>query len=99
MNEKTKAIISAIVVLIANLAALWGVSIDQGVWVNGLCAIVMLISSIWAIWKNHNFTQEAAEAQRQEDLPERPVPAEAQIVLNDLKAAKHAKDEETENNG
>ena len=84
MNEKTKAIISAIVVLIANLAALWGVSIDQGVWVNGLCAIVMLISSIWAIWKNHNFTQEAAEAQ---------------IVLNDLKAAKHAKDEETENNG
>lgn len=63
MNERTKAIISAVVVLIANIAALWGVSIDQGVWINGLCAIVMLVSSIWAIWKNHNFTPEAAEAQ------------------------------------
>ena len=63
MEEKTKAIISAIVVLIANLAALWGVSIDQGVWVNGLCAIVMLVSSIWAIWKNHNFTFAARQGQ------------------------------------
>jgi uncharacterized membrane protein len=78
MNEKTKAIVSAIVVLIANLAALWGVSIDQNVWIDGLCAIVMLASSIWAIWKNHNFTPEAAEAQK---------------VLDGLKAAKHAKDE------
>jgi uncharacterized membrane protein len=77
MNEKTKAIISAIVVLIANLAALWGVSIDQNVWIDGLCAIVMLVSSVWAIWKNHNFTPEAAEAQK---------------VLDGLKAAKHAKD-------
>ena len=64
MDERTKAIISAIVVLAANIAALWGVSIDQGVWVNGLCAIVMLVSSIWAIWKNHNITDEAIEAQR-----------------------------------
>ena len=63
MDEKTKAIISAIVVLIANLAALWGVSIDQGVWVNGLCAIVMLVSSVWAIWKNHNFTFAAQQGQ------------------------------------
>lgn len=83
MDERTKAIISAIVVLIANLAALWGVSIDQGVWVNGLCAIVMLVSSIWAIWKNHNFTSEAAQAQE---------------VLNNLKSAKHANGE-TENDG
>lgn len=64
MDERTKAIISAIVVLVANIAALWGVSIDQGVWINGLCAIVMLVSSIWAIWKNHNITDEAIEAQR-----------------------------------
>lgn len=77
MNERTKAIISAIVVLVANIAALWGVSIDQGVWVNGVCAIVMLVSSIWAIWKNHNFTKEAAQAQK---------------VLDDLKAARHSKE-------
>ena len=63
MDERTKAIVSAIVVLVANIAALWGVSIDQGVWVNGLCAIVMLVSSIWAIWKNHNFTFAAQQGQ------------------------------------
>ena len=63
MDERTKAIISAIVVLVANIAALWGVSIDQGVWVNGLCAIVMLVSSIWAIWKNHNFSFAAQQGQ------------------------------------
>jgi hypothetical protein len=63
MSERTKAIISAIVVLVANVAALWGVSIDQGVWVNGLCAIVMLVSSIYAIWKNHNFSYAAQQGQ------------------------------------
>ena len=63
MDERTKAIISAIVVLVANIAALWGVSIDQGVWINGLCAIVMLVSSIWAIWKNHNFTFASQQGQ------------------------------------
>lgn len=78
MDEKTKATISAIVVLIVNGAAMYGVSLDSQMWMDGLCAIVMLASSIWAIWKNHNFTPEAAEAQ---------------IVLDNLKAAKHAKDE------
>ena len=64
MDERTKAIISAAVVLIANLLALWEVSIDQAVWVNGLCAIVTLAASIWAIWKNHSFTPEAIKAQK-----------------------------------
>ncbi|MBQ9003050.1 MAG: hypothetical protein IJ087_14450 [Eggerthellaceae bacterium] len=75
MDERAKAIISAIVVLVANLAALWGVSIDQGVWINGLCAIVTLAASIWAIWKNHNFSEEAQQGQ---------------LVTNQLKNEKQA---------
>lgn len=63
MGERTKAVISAIVVILANVASLWGVSIDQGVWVNGLCAIATLAASIWAIWKNHNFTRAAQQGQ------------------------------------
>lgn len=63
MDERAKAVISAVVVLVANVAALWGVSIDQGVWVNGLCAVVTLAASVWAIWKNHNFTRAAQQGQ------------------------------------
>ena len=73
MDERTKAIISAIVILAVNIAAMFGVSLDANVWFSGLCAIVMLVTNIYAIWKNHNFTPEAQEAQR---------------VLDDLKAAK-----------
>jgi len=75
MDERTKAIISAIAVLIVNFAALWGVSLDYETWVNGLCAIAMLAASAWAIWKNHNFTPEAAQAQ---------------LVLNGLKNERKA---------
>lgn len=63
MTERIKAIISAAVVLAANIAALWGVSIDTETWVDGLCAVVMLASTLWAIWKNHNFTLAAAQGQ------------------------------------
>ena len=73
MDERTKAIISAIVILAVNIAAMFGVSLDANVWFSGLCAIVMLVTNIYAIWKNHNFTPEAQEAQR---------------VLDDLKAAR-----------
>lgn len=72
MDERTKAIISAIVILAVNIAAMFGVSLDANVWFSGLCAIVMLVTNIYAIWKNHNFTPEAAQAQ---------------AYLNELKAA------------
>ena len=73
MDERTKAIISAIVILAVNIAAMFGVTLDAGIWFNGLCAIVMLVTNIYAIWKNHNFTPQAAQAQ---------------AYLNDLKAAR-----------
>lgn len=63
MDERTKAIISAIVILAVNIAAMFGVSLDANVWFSGLCAIVMLVTNIYAIWKNHSFTPEAIKAQ------------------------------------
>lgn len=63
MSERTKAIISAAVVIIVNVAAIYGISLDQGMLVNALCAIADLVAMLWAIWKNHNFTFAAAQGQ------------------------------------
>lgn len=63
MDERTKAIISAIVILIVNVAAMFGISLDMNIWVDGLCAIVALAADARGVWKNHNFTSEAAAAQ------------------------------------
>ena len=67
MNERTRAIISSAVVLAANILAMYGVSVDTEVWVNGICAAVMLVSTCWALWKNHNFTDAAIEGQKVTD--------------------------------
>ena len=63
MDERTKAILSAIIVIVVNVAALLNISIDQDILVKALFGGADLIAMIWAIWKNHNFTLEAAQAQ------------------------------------
>ena len=63
MSERTKAIISAAVVIVVNVAAIYGISLDQGMLLNALCAVADLAAMVWAIWKNHNFTYAAAQGQ------------------------------------
>ena len=63
MNERTKALISAAVVIVVNFAAMYGISLDEGVLVDALCAIVDLVTMVYAIWTNHNFTFAAAQGQ------------------------------------
>ena len=63
MSERTKAIISAAVIIIVNVAAIYGISLDQGMLLNAICAIADLAAMLWAIWKNHNFTYAAAQGQ------------------------------------
>lgn len=63
MSERTKAIISAAVVIVVNVAAVYGISLDQGMLLNALCAVADLAAMLWAIWKNHNFTYAAAQGQ------------------------------------
>lgn len=63
MSERTKAIISATIIIVVNVAAMRGISLDQGMLFNAVCAIADLVALIWAIWKNHNFTYAAAQGQ------------------------------------
>lgn len=64
MNERTKAIISAAVILTVNVLALFGVNVNQDVLASAAFAVAALAADVYAIWKNHNFTPEAAQAQR-----------------------------------
>lgn len=70
MDEKKKAVISAAILLMVNIAALFGVNLSQGALTDAICAIVTAAATLYAAWKNHNFTAEAAQAQ---------------MYLNDLK--------------
>ena len=63
MSERTKAIISAAVIIVVNVAAIYGISLDQGILLTALCAVADLAAMLWGIWKNHNFTYAAAQGQ------------------------------------
>jgi uncharacterized membrane protein len=63
MDERVKAIISAAAVLIVNGVSFWGISLDVNELTNALFAIAMLVSTVWGIWKNHNFTVAAQQGQ------------------------------------
>lgn len=65
MNTETiKACVSALGVLIVATAGALGFDIDEGVVQNGLSAITFFAALLWGIWKNHNFTKAAQEAQK-----------------------------------
>ena len=63
MDEKTKATISAAIVLAVNIAALFGASLDLGTVQNVVFGAITIVTTLYAAWRNHNFTPEAAEAQ------------------------------------
>lgn len=64
MDEKTKATISAAVLLAVNLLALFGVTLNLGMVQDVVFGAITIIATIYAAWKNHNFTPEAIEAQK-----------------------------------
>ncbi len=68
MDERTKAIISATVILVVEGAALFGVSIDQSRLGTVLMAAASLAATFYGIYKNHNFSPEAAKAQEYLDM-------------------------------
>ena len=63
MDERTKAIISATVILVVNVAALFGVNVSQDTLMSVSFGIAAIIADLYGIWKNHNFSPEAAQAQ------------------------------------
>lgn len=65
IDERWKAIFSAIGVIIVNVAALLGIDLGDGADIQDVLLGCAWIASIaWAIWKNHNFTFAAAEGQK-----------------------------------
>lgn len=68
MDERTKAIISAVAVIAVNVAAFMGIALDQATVLNALMGVAMLAATVWGVWHNHNFTEAAIEGQRLTDL-------------------------------
>lgn len=65
MNMETiKAVVSALAVLIVAGAGMFGFDLDAGMVQNGLSVVAFLAALAWGIWKNHNFTKAAQEAQK-----------------------------------
>lgn len=80
--EKAKAIATLIIVCAVNVFNVLGYAVDAEPWVNAVTSVLAVISIAYAWWKNQNVTPEAAQAQ---------------VLLDALKLAKHAKanDEDT----
>lgn len=63
MSERTKALVSIAALIIVQIAALVGVQMDTDAVVEVMSSLVVVCATIYAAWKNHNFTDEAAAAQ------------------------------------
>jgi len=62
--ERIKAVVSAIVIIAINVGVLFGFDIDGDAMTNALLGLAAFASWCYAIWKNHNFTDEAISAQQ-----------------------------------
>ena len=63
MSERTKAIVSITALIVVQIAALAGVQMDAGNLTDVIGSLVVVAATIWAAWKNHDFTDAAAAAQ------------------------------------
>lgn len=76
--ERAKAIATLVIVCAVNVANVLGYAVDAEPWVNAATSVLSAAAIAYAWWKNQNVTAEAAQAQ---------------VLLDALKAAKHAKGE------
>jgi uncharacterized membrane protein len=67
MDERAKAIVSALAIIAVNVCAYFDIKLDQNQLTSGLLAIGALLCTIYGIWKNHNFTDAAIEGQKVTD--------------------------------
>lgn len=77
--EKAKAIATLVIVCAVNVCNVLGYAVDAEPWVNAVTSVLSAIAIAYAWWKNQNVTPEAAQSQ---------------VLLDALKAARHAKAEE-----
>lgn len=68
MNETTKATISAACIVLCNLLMVCsGLFLDPTALTTLVTAIITLVATIYACWKNHNFTNAAQMGQQVTD--------------------------------
>lgn len=63
-TETIKASVSAIVIIVVAFFSAIGIEVDSFELENVLGAAVFLIVTGYGVWKNHNFTSHAQEAQQ-----------------------------------
>lgn len=68
LDERTKALVSAIALLAVNLLALFGVQLNHDTVWQVVAAVAIIATTIYGVWKNHNFTPEAQRAQEYLDM-------------------------------
>lgn len=66
-QESMKALVSAFMVIACAIAGALGIDLDADALQNVLSAVLLLASTIYAIWKNHNFTLAAQKGQQVTD--------------------------------
>lgn len=62
--NRTKSVVSAVVVIVVYVASLFGVSLDEGPVTTAVSVTAALAALTWGVWKNHNFTDAANQAQK-----------------------------------
>jgi hypothetical protein len=62
--NRWQSIISAAVVIIVQVAALYGMTLDPDTVASVITVAAAVVVMLWALWKNHNFTSAAQEAQK-----------------------------------
>ena len=77
--ERVKAILTIIVTAAVNIANILGYAYDLDAILNAVLTIFSFVCILWSWWFNQNVTDEAQQAQ---------------LVLNELKAAKKARYED-----
>lgn len=63
MNETFKSIASALAIIVIQVAALFGLEISEDEATSIILCLITLGATCYAIWKNHNFTEDAQESQ------------------------------------
>lgn len=73
MNQR-ESIVSAVVVIVVAAVGAFGMKVDANALTDVISAAALIAAYAWGIWKNHNFTDAAAEMQAQLNIAKATVP-------------------------
>lgn len=67
-TEQQKAFVTAAVTVIIQIAAIFGLTLDEATLSTIIGAVITLVTTAYAIWHNYNFTEAAGEGQKVTDM-------------------------------